>query len=280
MSQSMVKIFNTTGPCVPFEHYMLPVLGRLKAVKEMIEGKYYFVLYAPRQSGKTTYLDILTEKINSEGQYYALNCPFSGLRDISDNEIAMTTIVTLLNDAMYSSNINLIKQKAFKYDSFPGMNSAVVKVKRILISLCEDLDKELIVFFDEADTLSGAPLIIFLEQIRLGYQSRHKPGNKFPRSLALVGMRDIRDYLETSEDLRAKAEGSPFNIKKESLTLANFTQSEIATLYHQHTEASGQVFEPLAVERAWYWSEGQPWLVNALAYEALVKILNNNYSLA
>ncbi|MDR1578131.1 MAG: hypothetical protein LBT86_07915 [Deltaproteobacteria bacterium] len=62
------------------------------------------------------------------------------------------------------------------------------------------------------------------------------------------------------------------------MTLPNFTQEEIAHLYHQHTEVSGQAFEANAVERAWYWTEGQPRLVNALAYESVVNILGKNYS--
>ncbi|MDR2198761.1 MAG: AAA-like domain-containing protein [Deltaproteobacteria bacterium] len=97
--------------------------------------------------------------------------------------------------------------------------------------------------------------------------------------MALVGIRDIRDYLiQVRPDSQSSGMASPFNVKKKALTLANFTQDEIKTLYNQHTEASGQVFEDSAIERAWHWSEGQPWLVNALAYEAVVEILKNDYS--
>jgi hypothetical protein len=92
-------------------------------------------------------------------------------------------------------------------------------------------------------------------------------------------MRDIRDYLvRVRPDSQSKGLASPFNIKKEALTLANFTKEEIKTLYHQHSDASGQVFEQSSIDRAWYWSEGQPWLVNALANEIVIKILKNNYS--
>jgi hypothetical protein len=97
--------------------------------------------------------------------------------------------------------------------------------------------------------------------------------------MALVGMRDIRDYLKyVRPEEASKGLASPFNIKKDALTLANFTQEEIGTLYRQHTKASGQAFGKPAIARAWYWSEGQPWLVNALAYEAVVKILKKDYS--
>jgi predicted AAA+ superfamily ATPase len=60
MSAFSPKRFNTTGPCVQEEHYMLPVLPRLPGVDDMIEGKYYFTLHGPRQSGKTTFLKFKT----------------------------------------------------------------------------------------------------------------------------------------------------------------------------------------------------------------------------
>ncbi|MDR1165410.1 MAG: hypothetical protein LBO66_05980 [Deltaproteobacteria bacterium] len=71
MTQKTPKCFNTVGICDPSVHYMLPALPRLPNVNDMIEGKYYFVLRGPRQSGKTTCLAALTEKINSDGGYYS-----------------------------------------------------------------------------------------------------------------------------------------------------------------------------------------------------------------
>ncbi|MDR1871838.1 MAG: hypothetical protein LBS60_07975 [Deltaproteobacteria bacterium] len=280
MSQSNIKMFNTVGPCVPGEHYTLPVLSRLPEddINQMIDGKFYFVLHAPRQSGKTTYLKLLTNKINSDGNYYALFCSLASLSNITDRSEAVTTIFDQINQGMSNSQISLIKNKADTYNSLPGISSPSRKIRIILSNLCEDLDKDLIVFFDEADCLAEDGLITFLTQLRDGYIDRSEPGNKFPRSIALVGMRDIRDYLRhVRPDSASKNLASPFNIKKEAFTLANFTRSEIGTLYRQHTIASGQVFDDSAIDRAWYWSEGQPWLVNALAYEIVVKILQNDY---
>jgi predicted GIY-YIG superfamily endonuclease len=149
----------------------------------------------------------------------------------------------------------------------------------LLNSICRNLDRDLIVFIDEADCLSGAALIAFLTQIRAGYLLRHQPDNKFPRSMALIGLRDIRDCLtQAGPEEQSFGLASLFNIIKESLTLADFTCAEIKTLYSQHTEASGQKFTDEAVNRAWHWTEGQPWLVSALAYEAAVKQLKNDYT--
>jgi hypothetical protein len=281
MHDPSIKVFNTTGPCIPEEHYMLPVLPRIPDIDGLIEGKYYFIIHAPRQSGKTTYLQILTNKINSEGKMYAFYCSLDLLQNIQNIDIAMSTIHSQIINTLASSGVLSFKNFTDQYVEQPN-SSFDIKILNILRDLSRFLDKDVVVFFDEADCIAGKPLIPFLRQIRLGYNNRHiSLETKFPRSLALVGMRDIRDYIVNSRsgDLSIGS-ASPFNIKKEDLTLTNFTQDEIGALYYQHTEASGQIFEPQAIERAYYWTDGQPWLVNALAFGVIDKILKNDYSVA
>ncbi|MDR1608933.1 MAG: hypothetical protein LBT38_11085 [Deltaproteobacteria bacterium] len=117
MSQPTIKMFNTTGPCVPEDHYMLPVLSRRPEIEKLIKGKFYFVLHAPRQSGKTTFLDFLTDKINSEGQFYAINCTLMTLRNIDDNQLAIQYLYNAINQALFSSTVEIIKNKADIYTS-------------------------------------------------------------------------------------------------------------------------------------------------------------------
>ncbi|MDR1166659.1 MAG: ATP-binding protein, partial [Deltaproteobacteria bacterium] len=246
-----MRFFNTTGPCVPTEHYALPSLPRLGGVDELIDKKLFFVLHAPRQSGKTTYLNALTRAINSGGQFFALNCSLSSLRGIHDANEAMEEVVDQISVALKYSEVDPLKKLAFAFDSEPYMAKAGLKVRRVLSDLCQALDRELVVFFDEADCLHDAPLIRFLTQIRDGYLYRHSPsGDRFPRSIALVGMRDIRDYMSrVRPDEMSIGAASPFNVKKESLTLANFTKEEISALYGQHTAETGQAFAPAAIDR-------------------------------
>ncbi|MDR2198863.1 MAG: AAA-like domain-containing protein [Deltaproteobacteria bacterium] len=259
---------------------MLPVLPRIPDVDKMIEGEFYFIIHAPRESGKTTYLQYLTKQINLSENYYALYCSLEALDGIIDRNEAINEIIFQLHDSIVSSEIDKLIQLSLNY--MPKQNlGSTTKIKSLLNYLCVNLDKELILFFDEADCLAKDPLITFLRQIRLGYNTRISGDNRllFPKSMALIGSRDISDYIKKSrpdEDSRGLA--SPFNIKKDALTLANFTKDEIGFLYRRHTIASGQIFESEAVDRAWYWSKGQPWLVNALAYEIVVKILNNDYA--
>jgi hypothetical protein len=245
----------------------------------MVENEYYFVLHAPRQSGKSTFIKALTTEINEEGRHYALECSLAALRGVDDKTEAINTVADIINDAVLCSRSPELAALAFPDDEIP-QSGVGVKIKKTLRRLSVNLDKDLVVFFDEADCLAGPAVITFLAQIRDGYLDRHQSAQtKFPRSLALVGMRDIRDYLvQVRSDAQSIGLASPFNVKKESLTLANFTREEVGVLYAQHTEASGQVFEEEAVERAWRWTEGQPWLVNALAAEIVEKRFGNDYS--
>jgi hypothetical protein len=156
-------------------------------------------------------------------------------------------------------------------------DSPFIAISQALTFLCAALDKPLILFFDEADCLSGQVLISFLRQLRNGYVNRDTA--PFPWSISLIGMRDIRDFkAQVRPDRDTLGSASPFNIVTKALTLGNFTQKQIAALYQQHTETTGQIFEESAVERAFYWSEGQPWLVNALARQVVDEDLAEDYS--
>lgn len=65
--------------------------------------------------------------------------------------------------------------------------------------------------------------------------------------------------------------GSAFNIKAESLVLHNFSPEQVRYLYEQHTQETGQPFTDEAIKYAFYLTQGQPWLANALAYQACFK---------
>jgi hypothetical protein len=140
--------------------------------------------------------------------------------------------------------------------------------------LCAKLDRDLVVFFDEADCLIGRSLLSFLAQLRLGYSQRAKA--PFPRSIALIGMRGPGYYnAGPRPESGSPLPCIPFDIA-EPISLSDFTLAEVRTLYGQHAEDTGQVFGDEAVQRAWHWSGGQPWLVNALAGEVVENVLQKD----
>ena len=127
-------------------------------------------------------------------------------------------------------------------------------------------EKPLVLLIDEIDTLVGDSLISVLRQLRAGYDRRPRG---FPQTVILCGVRDVRDYrIYSSSEGTNVSGGSAFNIKAESLRLGDFTQRETRSLLGQHTAETGQEFVAGAVSRIWELTRGQPWLVNALAYQA------------
>jgi hypothetical protein len=69
-----VRFFNTEGPITPGIHYFIPPIERLdrESLLRLIDLQKYFVLHAPRQTGKTTCLLALMKELNDSGRYRAL----------------------------------------------------------------------------------------------------------------------------------------------------------------------------------------------------------------
>ena len=65
-----MRYFNVSGPCNKEDHYMIEASTRLQGVEQLIDMKQYFVIHAARQSGTTTYLKDLAERLNRDGKYY------------------------------------------------------------------------------------------------------------------------------------------------------------------------------------------------------------------
>jgi len=269
----MKKTFNIAGPCRPAEHYMLPTEERCVGLLDLIEQKQYFVIHAARQSGKTTLLLELTKQLNETGDYYALYCSLETVQGIVQTKEGLPAIVKKLQ---YKVEAN----EAFSPYTFaqePDYSDFTTVLLRVLSQFCRQLDKPLVILFDEVDCLSNGTLISFLRQLRDGYIDRDDI--PFVHSIGLVGMRNIRDYKgKIRDDRDTLGSASPFNIVSESFSLKNFTQSETANLYAQHTAQTGQIFSSAVIEQIYHNTQGQPWLVNAIAKEIVVKILGKDFS--
>jgi AAA-like domain len=258
-----MKFFNTYGPCQSEDHYMLPAAARLPGVRRVIDQKIYFVLHAPRQVGKTTAVMELARQLTAEGRYTALLVTMeAGAAFQNDPGAAELAILgTWRGDA----------EAHLPPELCPPAWPAAAPGERIYSALqawAQASPRPLVVFLDEIDVLENETLISVLRQLRAGH--RNRPQN-FPWSLALIGMRDVRDYKVASGGSDRLHTASPFNIKK-SLTMANFTQAEVTALYRQHTAETGQVFTPETLQRAFELTLGQPWLVNDLARESVEEL--------
>jgi AAA+ ATPase superfamily predicted ATPase len=128
---------------------MLPALPRLPDVKALIKKEEYFVLHAPRQSGKTTSIKAFVNEINKEGQYYALYCSLEELRANFDFDIGIKLILNIIKQAMTDSNIDaLMTARISIADSLlasPDLDMGLA-IRVILKAICSSLDKELVFF--------------------------------------------------------------------------------------------------------------------------------------
>ena len=258
--------FNTTGPCNPDDHYMLPPEVRLvdAQLDRYIRDKLYWVLHAPRQVGKTTFLQSWMRKINDGGEAVACYVSVERCQGFADADRAMPGIY------------HAIRKYAKDFD-VPIPETDISSSTSILDDVLQQwaslvAPKPLIVLFDEVDVLEGETMISFLRQLRGGFASRGT--GKFPVSIALVGMRDLKDYITASKDGKKPNPGSPFNIKEDSAVLSNFNKEDVASLFAQRTAENGQQITQEALDYVYEQSRGQPWIVNSLFKRATMQILD------
>jgi hypothetical protein len=245
---------------------MLPPEERLVGanLNRYIKKKLYWVLHAPRQTGKTTFLINWMRELNASGKYVACYVSVEVTQGITDMERA----------------IPLIRESIRKYAedfSLPVPQTDTTEPGFMLSNILGNWAKlvaprPLIVLFDEVDVLTGEAMISFLRQLRGGFASRGV--GKFPISIALVGMRDLKDYIMQSKDGVAPNPGSPFNIKEDSILLKNFSKEDVTDLFAQRTAETGQKITQEALDYVWEQSQGQPWIVNNLFKRATIKILD------
>ena len=270
MTTTTMRFFNTAGPIKTEMHYHIPPLARIDAddLLQLIRQEKYFVLHAPRQTGKTSALLALRDELNASGEF---RCAYVnvevGQSAREDVAAAMRAILSALARGARHALDDL-----FVADIWPsilhgaGPNDALGET---LARWAESDAKPLVLMIDEIDALMGDSLLAVLRQLRAGYPDRPR---HFPQSVILCGVRDVRDYrIRSSAENAIIAGGSAFNIRAESLRLGDFSLDDVKSLLGQHTAETGQAFAEEARTAIWELTQGQPWLVNALAYEACFK---------
>jgi hypothetical protein len=266
----MPRFFNTAGPCDPADHYMLRPEQRLPGLRELIERKMYVVVHAPRQSGKTTCFESFARSLTAEGGFVSVlgSCETG---QTAGNDIDRGIAAVLRSIEWRASELPCELRPA-PLDSFNGIK-AETRLTEYLSAWCQRSPRPVVLFLDEIDALRDDSLLSVLRQLRSGYAARP---SRFPQSVALIGLRDVRDYrVRVRTEAESLGTSSPFNIKVRSLTLANFTQEEVAELYGQHTRETGQIFTSEATATSWELTRGQPWLVNALAAEVTDELVRD-----
>jgi hypothetical protein len=247
---------------------MLPPADRLidAQLDRYISDKLYWVLHAPRQTGKTTFLQNWAREINSGDEAVACYVSIERCQRLSEPERCMPDLGKAIQEYAVFSGLPVPELRT------NAPNSILSDILMHFSSLVAP--KPLVILFDETDALEGDAMISFLRQLRGGFMERGV--GKFPVSIALVGMRDLKDYITAAKDGIPPSPLSPFNIKSDSILLGNFSQDDVNKLFAQRTEETEQQITEEALEYVWEQSQGQPWIINSLFERATMRILKRN----
>jgi len=234
MIKTAKRYFNTSGPNIPDEHYTLTREQLIGKGIDLVKKRRYFTIWAPRQTGKSTYFKMLAQglekldykvaQVNVEN--YA-EAPLSAFFNYLFREIETKWKITL------------------KSTNFGDLQNDIASVK----------DRKLVLVIDEIEGLNPAYFGQFLHTIRNLYQDRETHSLK---AVLLVGVSNIVGVIQDN--------ASPFNIA-DNLEVPYFTDEETFELLHMHEVDTGQLFHPEVKEKICAITANQPGLVNGFAYK-------------
>ena len=255
-----MKTFNTFGPVNPEEHYVVSREAELADFIKRVKLGRYIVIFAPRQTGKTTFfqwaLDALAADTTAE-PYFPIEVNFEVYEDYTAPDFYDSLYKRIYKEIKYvfqkrgSPPSEALSQ--FLEDTELTDHIAMLEFFQEFANFLED--EKLVLIIDEFDGIPPDALRGFLQALRTIYVQRSML--KCPYSVGIVGGKSVTQ-------LNLDRSISPFNIQDE-FTLPNFTLEQVRELLTQYTAEVGQPFAPEVIEALHKQTGGQPFLVNRFA---------------
>jgi hypothetical protein len=254
-------IFEDSGTVNPEEAYYVPldnVTNRKKQdIKTMVDRGRYFSIFAPRQSGKTTFFKRMCDELHKNRTYIGIILNFQKYEKLDK-----TQFYAQIEKKLYYQLRNRLKEvgcnKSEAVEHFLEGHRLTDHISFGL--LFEELNqlielKKIVIFIDEFDGIPMSELGDFLTTLRDLYQEYKEVTQKALYSIGLVGIRNITKLIVGGV--------SPFNIA-DQVDLPPFSLKNVGDLYAQYTKETNQPFTEEAVKKVHEETGGQPWLVNRL----------------
>lgn len=229
------RYFNTSGPNIPAQHYTLMRPDLVAKGEDMVRRERYFTIWAPRQTGKSTYFRLLAEELVREG-YRVMHINLEGF--------STTSVRSLMEYFQYEAH----RQWGIEFPAFDSIEDWYNRLNK-------HKEGKLVLIIDEIEGLNPDLFNQFLHAIRNLYHSRNAHALK---SVVLVGVTNILGVVQDN--------ASPFNIA-DNLDVPYFTDAEVHELLGQHEAETGQLFDAAVKEKICHITANQPGLVNGFAFQ-------------
>jgi len=227
-----MRSFNTSGPNIPSQHYTIRRTDLIGKGLRLVEQERYFTIWAPRQTGKSTYFRQLAEELGQQGHdpvYFSVE----GFTDFT----AAQTFDSFCRELRDQTPMD------WAIETFKDFEQRVTACK----------DRKLVIIIDEIESLNPDIFGQFLHTIRNLYHIRQKHCLK---SVILVGVSNIVGVVSDN--------ASPFNIT-DNLNVPYFTDIELRELLGQHERETGQRFHDSVKAKIAEITACQPGLANGFA---------------
>lgn len=249
-----MRCFETRGPVYPEDNYVVARTEEVADYVDRVEKGRYIVLFAPRQTGKTTLFRNALDLLESKGNgYIPIQLNFEGYVDIDASVFYSSFGKEICNRILaYFQKHDVDLPENLKQFIENVHITDAVSMREFFESLGSLLDKRrFVMIIDEFDAIPPTALRGFLHTLRNIYLSSK---DRCPYSVGIVGVKNITQ-------LNYDRSISPFNIQDE-YNLYNFTLEQVQELFSQYTQEVGQTLDSEVIENIHKQTAGQPFLVN------------------
>ncbi len=257
-----MRSFGTRGRVYPDRHYVVPRTEEIENFINHIIGGRFIVLFAPRQTGKTTFFRFTIDALTNEDvSYFPIQLNFEEYKNssISDFYASFYREIRKEIERVFQRRGNTPSKALTQFladvriTDHVSMREFFEKLSSYL-DLQYEIEQKVVLIIDEFDGIPQSVVSDFLHSLRYIYLSDEL---QCPHSVSIVGVKNITQ-------LNYDRSISPFNIQDE-FNLPNFSLTEVRALLAQYTEEVGQPFDLEVVIALHKQTVGQPFLVNRAA---------------
>ena len=233
-----MKEFNIEAVCIPSMHYMVDISDKLEQIQKLIEKGKYFTINRSRQYGKTTTLAALFRKLKED--YIILRLSFEGAGSDafqSDKNFVMYFIRSVAKALKFAGQSAEMIEKWKNKDDYEEEDyvDAFDYLSDKIAWLCEDSEKDILLFIDEVDKTSDNQIFLnFLGMLRNKYMKRQEGMDDTFKSVILAGVYDIKNLKLKLRPEEEKKYNSPWNIAADFNVDMSFSPKEIATMLEDY----------------------------------------------